>query len=223
MTKATSVKSESAAVNAGGLIGIVNKPQLTVEDCYIYNQNVISQYNCGGLIGYFASTGRASTIKNTVIASNKTANAEIKSTTASNEVCAAGGFIGACKRDLYPLTIDKSHIELYKIEGVTYAGGIIGIWGHDKDSGTVNTKAILTNLKIDDCSVTATTSGYAGGLVGFLNSPSNNEKYLYGYNILENKVVLSGDTQGTVVGWLSNTTYKLHLMFQYQLNLYHLK
>ena len=209
MTKATSVKCEGATVNAGGLIGIVNKPKLTVENCYIYNQNVISQYNCGGLIGYFASTGKASTIKNTVIASNKTANAEIKSTTASSEVCAAGGFIGACKRDLYPLTIDKSHIELYKIEGVTYAGGIIGIWGHDKDSGTVNTKAILTNLKIDDCSVTATTSGYAGGLVGFLNSPSNNEKYLYGYNILENKVVLSGDTQGTVVGWLSNTTYNI--------------
>jgi hypothetical protein len=196
----TDVKCTGAGLNTGGMIGIVNKAKLTLSNCKIYNQNVQSDYTAGGLVGYFASGG-ASTISNVQIICRD----DLDGTISSNDNI-AGGFIGAGKRDLLDVTISDSSISGYIISGSNYAGGISGIWGHYPNEGNSNAKKIITNnISVSDCTISC-PSGYAGGILGYLNGSSGNQKKeFYGYNILAKNLSITGTQTGSLCGGTNNT------------------
>jgi len=206
----TFVKCENAEINAGGMVGILNRPIYTISNCKIYNQSVISQYTAGGLIGYNATPSGNSTISNVLIYCRKELNCEI---TSSNNF--AGGFIGAAKRDVNNVTIENSSISGYTITGKDYAGGVSGLWGHHAgNSQNKNSRLIINNFKISNCTISSDT--YSGGIVGYLNrdesnatgsgeSLKNTKKECYGYNILEENVKVRGANKGCVCGGTYDT------------------
>ena len=198
----TDVKCTGAQINAGGMIGIVNKCKLNLSYCTIYNQNVESQYTAAGLVGYFASAGAASTISNVKIICRDGLDGKIKS---NNNF--AGGFIGAGKRDLKNITISESEVIGYTISGANYAGGIVGLWGHAADATSAN-QIITNNVAVSKCTISC-PNGYAGGIIGFLNGSSENaKKEFYGYNILAKNLTIIGSANqtGALCGGTNNTT-----------------
>lgn len=203
----TNVKCKDGGygLNTGGMIGIVNKGALTLSYCTIYNQNVKSDYFAGGLVGYFAS-GQVSTINNVKIICKEGAEGGIESDSNS-----AGGFLGAGKRDLYNVTISESEVSNYTITGSDYAGGIVGLWGHNKDATQRANQIITNNVTVSGCNISC-PSGYAGGIVGYLNYVSDSKKKeFYGYNVLAKNLTITGATNktGALCGGTNNTAYNI--------------
>ncbi|MCR5019831.1 hypothetical protein [Ruminococcus sp.] len=202
----TYVNSAAAEINAGGMIGIVNKCKLNLSDCTIYNQNVESQYTAAGLVGYFASSGADSTIKNVKIICKDGLNGTIYS-----HQNFAGGFLGAGKRDVNTINISESEVKNYTINGNNYAGGIVGLWGHNADSTQKANKIITNNVTVSDCTISC-PSGYAGGIIGYLNYVGDaKKKEYYGYNILAKNLAITGATNqaGALCGGTNNTLYNI--------------
>ncbi|SEL47090.1 hypothetical protein SAMN02910353_02672 [Ruminococcus sp. YRD2003] len=202
----TYVNSASAEINAGGMIGIVNKCKLNLSDCTIYNQNVESQYTAAGLVGYFASSGADSTIKNVKITCKDGLNGTIMS-----HQNFAGGFLGAGKRDVNTINISESEVNNYTITGNNYAGGIVGLWGHNVESTQKANKIITNNVTVSDCTISC-PSGYAGGIIGYLNYVGDaKKKEYYGYNILAKNLAITGATNqtGALCGGTCDTTYNI--------------
>lgn len=177
--KASSVHA-AEEIFAGGMIGIINKGTVTINNCTVNNQSVSSKSNAGGLIGYWASPQDATqNIKNVVIYAKNYTNASdipvIESTKAN-----AGGFLGTGKGDMRTTIIQNSSVEGYSITAKTYAGGAIGSWG-DGQSESDGRNVSLNNIMIKGCTIKA---DYSGGLLGRLYTDDNKTKTLSGYNIL---------------------------------------
>lgn len=206
----TFVKSEHAPLNTGGLIGIINKGSFNIDNCKIYNQSVSSSYTVGGLIGYIASTTstkKESKISNVRVFCRENLDGIIESTDE-----ASGGFVGAAKRDVKDITISESEVNGYTISGKKYAGGIVGLWGHEQDADGKN-KLITKNVNVSKNTITATSTtsnqGYAGGLIGYMTyTGSSNSKQLYGYNVLERNITLNGNGNnvGSICGGVKDAT-----------------
>lgn len=205
---ATKVECQDAQINAGGLVGILNRPAFTIKDCTIYNQSVISQYNSAGLIGYYATPAGDAVISNVTIKCREDLNCVVTSTNLS-----AGGFIGAAKRDAHTVTIENSNISGYTISGFEYVGGAVGLWGHySGDNQNYSNRLITNNFRVSNCTIESTkTGGYAGGIVGYINrdetntkgsgeSLKNTYKEYYGYNVLENNITVQGTNSGSLCG-----------------------
>lgn len=177
--KASSVKSYQK-IFAGGMIGIMNKGTVTIDNCTVNNQSVSSVSNVGGLIGYWASPQNATqNIKNVIIFAKSYTNADdmplIESTSQN-----AGGFLGTGKGDMRNTVIQNSSVEGYNITGKDYAGGAIGSWG-DNQSEASDRNVSLNNIMIKGCTIKAE---YSGGVIGRLYTTSTNKKTVRGYNIL---------------------------------------
>lgn len=210
----TNVLAENAEINAGGMIGIVNKAYLNLSNCKIYNQNVESQYTSAGLVGYFASSTANSTISNVKIYCRDDLDGMISSLNNYS-----GGFLGAGKRDVYPIIISDSDITGYTISGKENAGGIIGQWGHFANEGQAgnvpNRYVTVKNISVSNCAIYADeNTGCVGGVLGRLNQPTNtnlsyadtNSRRMFGYNIRVYNVDLHGKYCGSLCGF-ADTTY----------------
>ena len=201
----TSVGCPQAALNSGGMIGISNKCKLTISNCKIYNQSVISKYTAAGLVGYMATmdnTSGKSTISNVVVTCKEGLTGQI--TSADNF---AGGFFGAIKRDVTDVTITGCEVKGYSIVGNNYVGGLVGLLGHHPgDKQLIDHKLILTNVSVSDCGIQSTADGgSAGGLVGYLNY-GNDSKHrdLIGYNVFARDVSIDGTYKGSICGGTNN-------------------
>lgn len=212
---ATTVRSTVGdGIFTGGFIGIANKGVLTIENCKVYNQSVSSPYISGGLVAYIASANykkvnnvpeKIDTIKNTHVYAQKY-NGQKLTISSTNE--SAGGFIGAGKRDMLDIKVQNCSIEGYAVSGAKYAGGIVGVWGHVKNTGDQNNNNILSiqNFSISNCDITSTGTGaeaYAGGLFGYLWGMHSGSCYkkIYGYNIYSNNLNISGTKKGYICGY----------------------
>ena len=202
----TYVKSATAEINAGGMIGIVNRCTLNLSNCKIYNQAVSSKYFAAGLVGYFASTEYDSVISNVLIFCKDDLDGIINS---DNQ--AAGGFIGAGKRDLKSITINDSSISGYTISGKDYSGGCVGLWAHNIETASNDNKLIIYNVKVMNSDIIANAANsYSGGVIGYLNYVNDSKKKeLYGYNILAKDLVITGNTRGYLCGGVANSTYNI--------------
>ncbi len=204
----TTVGCTGAEINSGGMIGISNKCQLTINNCKIYNQSVTSQYTAAGLVGYMATeTQKTSSITNVIVTCKDGLSGQI---TSSNNF--AGGMFGAIKRDVKDVTISSCEVKGYSIVGSNYAGGLVGFLGHHPgDKQESNHKLILQNVSVTDCGIqTSASGGYAGGLVGCVNY-SNDTKHrdIYGYNVFAKDLSIAGTYQGSITGGVTNATYNV--------------
>ena len=191
-TKAIEVKcSESnCGINAGGLIGSLNRASATMDNCHVFNVSVSSNgssTHVGGAFGHMRTQCNV-TVKDSSIESNDTAKASI---TGNGYV---GGFLGNS-----PINGDQARtfiVENSRIKGYTISGNISG--GIVGDRAAINATYYLTvnNFSIEKCTIKGDT--YAGGLVGYLHHP------LSGYNILVKDVSFEPHTEG---GTISNLGY----------------
>lgn len=191
-TKAIEVKcSESGCgINAGGLIGSLNRASATMDNCHVFNVSVSSNgssTHVGGAFGHMRTQCNVTVIDSS-IESNDTAKASI---TGNGYV---GGFLGNS-----PITGDQARtfiVENSRIKGYTISGNISG--GIVGDRAAINATYYLTvnNFSIEKCTIKGDT--YAGGLVGYLHHP------LSGYNILAKDLTFEPHTEG---GTIANLGY----------------
>ena len=207
-SKLTTVGCIGAEINSGGMIGISNKCQLTINNCKIYNQSVTSQYTAAGLVGYMATeTQKTSSITNVIVTCKEGLTGQI---TSSNNF--AGGMFGAINRDVKDVTVADCVVKGYSIVGSNYAGGLVGYLGHHPgDKQLIDQKLIPQNVSIVDCGIqTSASGGYTGGLVGYVNYANDSKhKDIYGYNVFVNDVSIDGTYQGGISGGVKDATYNV--------------
>ena len=181
----------SKGINAGGLMGTLNRCSPKIQHCSVNNITVISNgadTYVGGLVG-FTTTKCQVQVDDTVINSNTNAKAVIK----GNGFC--GGVLGVSSKDdgTLKFTILNSTLSGYAISG-KIVGGIVGKRDTERKSN-VPWDMRIENFEIDTCSVTGTGTGnVAGGLVGQLLTP------IKGYNVHAKDLTVTGTTAGYVVG-----------------------
>lgn len=220
----TEVKCDDAEINAGGMIGILNNAKLNLSNCKIYNQSVSSQYTAAGLVGYIATLKNNSSTDNSTITGVVIECKDGLTGIINSDNNFAGGFIGACKYDACNVKITDSKISGYNISGSNYVGGILGLWSHVTTDGNTNaqkdTKLTTNNVIVEKCTISSnTTSGYSGGLVGYLSKKEKTDdskygavdkpRYYYGYNILAKNLTITGKYKGSICGGTRNETYNL--------------
>ena len=221
------VKNGNVNIFAGGMIGILNKGTLTITDCQIYNQSVSTPYIAGGLCGYYATATGEGNISDVIIYAKDYHSSD--SSITNPQICstnkAAGGFFGSLKDEFNvggkpgnTLNIFNSQINGYTISVSSdidcYAGGAVGLFGHE--GGGTNTDNIwnLYNVAIENCTISASSTGngkagYAGGIVGGIaeRGDATHGKYLNGYNILTKNLKFTGDNPGSIYGKMLNSNY----------------
>lgn len=198
-------------VNAGGLMGTLNRCSPNVSNCTINNLSVKSNGTnsyVGGAVGYVTTFCRV-TVENVSVYTNDT----VKATISGNGYC--GGILG-----LSPLqgttdgtmdfTLRDSSIEGYTISG-KIVGGIVGqrdSWRTSISGSASRYKSDpvgknyndgfdmrIENFDISKCTITGTGSNtIAGGLIGEVKTP------IKGYNIHAKDLTVTGDTVGYVIG-----------------------
>ncbi|SDA29496.1 hypothetical protein SAMN02910447_03060 [Ruminococcus sp. YE71] len=191
-TKAIEVKcSESGCgINAGGLIGSLNRASATMDNCHVFNVSVSSNgssTHVGGAFGHMRTQCNV-TVKDSSIESNDTAKASIS----GNGY--VGGFLGNSpnnKDKARIFTVEKSRIKGYTISGDT-SGGIVG----ERDAIDATYYLKVSDFSIENCIIKGDT--YAGGLIGHLIKPLN------GYNILAKDLTFEPHTEG---GTITNLGY----------------
>ncbi len=191
-TKAIEVKcSESGCgINAGGLIGSLNRASATMDNCHVFNVSVSSNgssTHVGGAFGHMRTQCDV-TVKDSSIESNDTAKASIS----GNGY--VGGFLGNSpnnKDKARIFTVEKSRIKGYTISGDT-SGGIVG----ERDAIDATYYLKVSDFSIENCIIKGDT--YAGGLIGHLSKPLN------GYNILAKDLTFESHTEG---GTIKNLGY----------------
>ena len=231
-TSAT-VSCANSDVYAGGMIGIINRGFLHMDNCKIYNLTVTSKFSSGGIVGQWATSAGAqewtisdavsnnaksyisnTTIECTLTGTNRTAINSNNTDNNTKKFSVAGGFIGAGKEDMYDVIINNSSIKGYTISGTKYAGGIVGAWGDSSSTGgCVYDEHILEmkNVLASSCTIQSNTSdGYSGGLLGNLNwsngNNHGNDNYnLLGYNIMAENLSFAGKNQGYICGYNTKT------------------
>lgn len=191
-TKAIEVKCSKSecGINAGGLIGSLNRASATMDNCHVFNVSVSSNgssTHVGGAFGHMRTQCNV-TVKDSSIESNDTAKASI---TGNGYV---GGFLGNSPNNTDKarnFTIEKSRIKGYTISGNT-SGGIVG----ERDAIDATYYLKVSDFSIENCIIKGDT--YAGGLIGHLSKPLN------GYNILAKDLTFEPHTEG---GTISNLGY----------------
>ena len=206
-TAPVTIKCEKSHFFTGGLVGVVTRSSLEMDNCHIYNLDLISAYYAGGLVGQIA------TVPNTR-GNNKDYNIETYITNCSieknagssygkvvSEGNASGGFIGAGKNDLKrDVILTNCYIKGITLSSQQYTGGVAGVWGYVQNDTPQNDSSclVLKNFSISDCTLKGNDS--VGGLLGVLNEQhqvsdhdkntgkpskiSNRPQYLKGYNVL---------------------------------------
>ena len=222
--KPTFIIADSADIFTGGMIGILNKGELAIRDCTIYNQSVSAQYVAGGLCGYYASAADEANISNVKVLAKDfhTENEAIENAKLTTSNKAVGGFFGAIKQefktndykvDVGRINIFNSEINGYDISAKSsaddcYAGGAIGLYGHASGTNCDITwnlyNVTIENCNIDSDSTKDAKNGYAGGIVGGIAESRGKKKHLYGYNILTKDLEITGDKPGSIYGKLYN-------------------
>ena len=191
-TKAIEVKCSASGkgINAGGLIGSLNRASATMENCHVYNISVSSNgtnTHVGGAFGHMRTECNV-TVKDSSIESNDTVKASI----IGNGY--VGGFLGNSpnsKDKALNFIVEKSRIKGYTISGVT-SGGIVG----ERDAKAEGNYLKVSDFSIENCIIKGDT--YAGGLIGHLSKPLN------GYNILAKDLTFEPHTEG---GPIANLGY----------------
>lgn len=179
VTALSNVISLNANLYAGGMVGIINRAWLKMEDCDVYNLQVESPLASGGLIGHWATSGGQPSggnnwTRNANITSNRQSeitNINISCTidgvtpyirsTGSTVYSSAGGFLASGKEDLFDTYFVNCSIKGYSISGNVAAGGVVGIWGDTSTKGASNFDQhilILDNVEVSDCSITSNGS-----------------------------------------------------------------
>lgn len=150
----------------GGVVGVINRANVDVNNCSFYNISVESRnFMAGGLVAD-CITESTPTVTNTHLYGNKTSSI-IGSTN-------SGGFIGNTderNQGGETFKLIKCSISGYTIQGDT-VGGVIGHRGGKKNTHILQ----IENFSITDCTIKGTTS--AGGIAGKIQKP------IQGYNIL---------------------------------------
>lgn len=203
-------------VNAGGLMGTLNRCSPNISNCTINNLSVKSNGTnsyVGGAVGYVTTFCRV-TVGNVKVYTNDT----VKATISGNGYC--GGILG-----LSPLqgttdgtmefTLKDSSIEGYSISG-KIVGGIVGqrnSWRTDiggsalkyksEPAGTNHNDGFdmrIENFDLSKCTITGIGSNtIAGGLIGEVKTP------IKGYNIHTKDLSITGDTVGYVIGKMDDS------------------
>lgn len=190
--------------NVGGMIGMVNRAPLKLNNCRILNVSCKTNGYAGGIVGW-NTTDSPMEITNTVLKTDLPTKSEITgnkvkpaSTVGNRKETQgfAGGFVGYTggTRPEHILIRDCS-IEGYTIQAGNFTGGVIG--GRECRTGKAQTE--IQNFTIDSCTLNG--DGYIGGLIGYLKN-----KPVVGYNILANDLVFAGITaadttkHGCIVG-----------------------
>ena len=192
---------DDCGVNAGGLMGTLNRCSPKITNCKLYNIDVNSDGSttyAGGTVGYVTTYCEVE-VENTEIYTNATAQAKI----VGNGYC--GGILGQSPKQsgdgTLTFTLLNSSIDGYIIEGKT-VGGIVGERNSWRTTKTYNNVAHpngfdmnIKNFEIKNCTVTGKGDGnIAGGLIGNLITP------IKGYNIHATNLSVSGATQGYIIG-----------------------
>ena len=192
-------------VNAGGLMGTLNRCSPNVSNCTIHNLSVSSNASetyVGGAVGYVTTYCKV-TVNDVRLYSNSTVNASIS----GNGYC--GGILGLSPLQSSDGTLDftlfDSSIEGYTVSGKT-VGGIVG----ERNSWRTNSKyeaeptgtkhadgfdMNIKNFEIKNCTINGIgNNNVAGGLIGRLYTAIN------GYNIHATDVTVTGATKGYIIG-----------------------
>ena len=200
--------------NVGGMIGMVNRAPLTLNNCQIINVTCSTNGYAGGIVGW-NTTLSPMDISNTIIKTDLSNRSQIIGNAVHPASSVgnlketdgfAGGFVGYTGGTSPDnIKIDCCQIVGYTIQADDYAGGIVG--GRECSNGK---NTIVQNFTIDDCTLKG--DAYVGGLIGSLK-----QQALVGYNILENNLSflgISGDAgditkHGCIVGNNNNQTIQL--------------
>lgn len=205
-TAPVTIKCENSSFFTGGLVGVVTRASLKMENCHIYNLDITSNYYAGGLVGQIATTPNTrgdnrdynieTYITNCTI--EKNAGSSYGKVVSTGK--ASGGFIGAGKNDLKrDVILTNCYIKGITLSSQLYTGGVAGVWGYvQNDSPQTDCSClVLKNFSISDCTLKGNDS--VGGLVGVLNEQhqvagynnngtpskiSDRAQYLKGYNVL---------------------------------------
>ena len=170
----------------GGVVAVINRANVDVNNCTFYNLSVDSNYTSGGLVAD-CITDSTPNVTNTFLIS--TMNSNIRAANSS------GGFIGNTDERSdggSTFTLRNSSISGYTISGQNAAGGIIGYRGAKSDSAILQ----IENVAVSDCLIKSDAS--AGGIAGEMNHP------IYGYNILCNDLEFEAYTDN---GTITNNGY----------------
>lgn len=197
-TPATVGSLDYGAINTGGLIGMVNRAHVLIDNCAVKNISCKANGYAGGLIGW-NTTYSEMIINNTDITTDNATKAEIIGAKYESEpkvVGVAGGYVGKTGGDqTVGFTIKNSSIKNYTISGNEYSGGVIGA----RESSR-NKDMCLQNFEISGCTIKG--NNYVGGICGQLKSGR-----MVGYNILASDLTFaaisgSGDSshRGYIVG-----------------------
>ncbi|MBP0974082.1 MAG: hypothetical protein J5851_09285 [Oscillospiraceae bacterium] len=191
--------NDDYGVNAGGLMGTLNRTSPTITNCKLYNVNVNSDGSntyVGGAVG-FVTTFCKVTVTKTEIYTNSTAQAKVT----GNGYC--GGVLGQSPKQsgdgTYAFDLQESSIEGYTIEG-NIVGGIVGerdSWRHTDGNVPMPDGYDMTikDFSITGCTINGTGSNnVAGGLIGRVKTP------IKGYNIKATDLTVTGTTKGYILG-----------------------
>lgn len=192
-------------INAGGLMGTLNRCSPNISNCQINNISVKSNGSdtyVGGVVGYVTTFCKVIVNDVKVYTSDS-----LQATISGNGYC--GGILGLSPclsgDGTFEFTLLDSSIEGYTISGNT-VGGIVGernSWRTSskysyEPSGTNHNDGFdmrIENFEITKCTITGTgTDSIAGGLIGSVVTP------IKGYNIHAKDLTVTGTTAGYVVG-----------------------
>lgn len=175
----------------GGVVGVINRANVDVDNCTFYNLSVDSLYMSGGLVAdcITASTPR---VTNTKLISTKGSviNATKSSKADASVYAYSGGFIGNTDErgdGGETFILRNCSIEGYTISAQHASGGVIGYRGAKSDSAVLQ----IESFKIRDCTIKSDVS--AGGIAGLIEHP------VQGYNILCEDIEIEAVSENTTV------------------------
>ncbi len=233
-TDPVTIKCANSSFFTGGLVGVITRSSLKMDNCHIYNLDITSAYYAGGLVGQIATVPNTRNDNRDYNIETFISNCSIEKNEGSSygKVVstgkASGGFIGAGKNDLKKdVILTNCYIKGITLSSQLYTGGVAGVWGYVQNDPPQNDCSclVLRNFSISGCTLKGDDS--VGGLVGVLNeqhqvSGHNNDgtptrksdkpQYLKGYNVLAKNLsfgAYSGSGSPDNVGYICGFNEKV--------------
>ncbi|CAL6004521.1 Conserved_hypothetical protein [Hexamita inflata] len=188
--------SNNTGSNVGALFGYQAATNCSIQNASVFNSSIISQYQVGGLIGYFQYYSNNSNIS--------VQNSTVSQSNISGSSSGVGGLIGICSYGQYDrnsnISIQNSTVQQSNISGLNNVGGFIGYQNTFVAPSSSYTTANASTLLIQNSNIFQ--NNISGSQVGgFIGNSTNYKTTITGCKIQQVRITAINSYVGIVLGY----------------------